>query len=60
MAKDGREMQWRQISEHETPELVSLPDGLDERYTLLFICLIWKNGIPVRKQALFNTKKTAI
>jgi len=32
MAKDGREMQWRQISEHETPELVSLPDGLDERY----------------------------
>ena len=34
MAKDGREMQWRQIAEHETPELVSLPDHLDERYAL--------------------------
>lgn len=31
MAKDGREMQWRQISEHETPEIISLPDNLDER-----------------------------
>ena len=31
MAKDGREMQWRQISEHETPEIISLPDNLDDR-----------------------------
>jgi len=35
MPKDGREMQWRQICEHETPEILSLPDNLDERYTSL-------------------------
>ncbi|KAK3735811.1 hypothetical protein QZH41_019912, partial [Actinostola sp. cb2023] len=33
MAKDGRETQWRQITEHEKPELVTLPDGLDDKYT---------------------------
>ena len=32
MTKDGRETQWRQITEHEKPELVALPDGLDEKY----------------------------
>ena len=32
MTKDGRETQWRQITEHEKPEMVALPDGLDEKY----------------------------
>ena len=32
MTKDGRETQWRQITEHDKPELVALPDGLDEKY----------------------------
>ena len=31
MTKDGRETQWRQITEHDKPELVALPDGLDEK-----------------------------
>ncbi|EDO29309.1 predicted protein [Nematostella vectensis] len=33
MTKDGREMQWRQITEHEKPEMVALPDNLDDKYT---------------------------
>ncbi|XP_048577711.1 dynein axonemal heavy chain 8 isoform X3 [Nematostella vectensis] len=33
MPKDGREMQWRQITEHEKPEMVALPDNLDDKYT---------------------------
>ena len=32
MTKDGRETQWRQITEHDKPELVALPDGLDDKY----------------------------
>ena len=32
MPKDGRELQWRQIIEHDRPEIVTLPDGLDEKY----------------------------
>lgn len=32
MSKDGRETQWRQITEHDKPEMVALPDGLDEKY----------------------------
>lgn len=32
MTRDGRETQWRQITEHEKPELVALPDGLDDKY----------------------------
>lgn len=32
MTKDGRETQWRQITEHERPEMVALPDGLDDKY----------------------------
>lgn len=35
MSKDGRETQWRQITEHEKPEMVALPDGLDDKYTLV-------------------------
>lgn len=35
MTKDGRETQWRQITEHEKPELVALPDGLDDKFTLI-------------------------
>ena len=31
MPKDGREMQWRQMSEHEAPEMLNLPDGLDDK-----------------------------
>jgi dynein heavy chain len=31
MTKDGRETQWRQLVEHEIPELVALPDNLDEK-----------------------------
>ena len=34
MTKDGRETQWRQITEHDKPELVALPDGLDDKYVL--------------------------
>lgn len=34
MSKDGRETQWRQITEHEKPEMVALPDGLDDKYVL--------------------------
>ena len=32
MPKDGRELLWRQLAEHETPELMPLPDNIDERY----------------------------
>lgn len=35
MNKDGRESHWRQISEHETPEIVALPDNLDEKWVIL-------------------------
>jgi len=35
MTKDGRETQWRQITEHDKPELVALPDGLDEKFSLI-------------------------
>lgn len=35
MTKDGREMQWRLISEHDTPELLALPDNVDEKYSPL-------------------------
>lgn len=31
MPKDGRELLWRQLAEHETPELLPLPDNIDER-----------------------------
>ena len=35
MPKDGRETQWRQIAEHERPEMVTLPDNLDDRFVTL-------------------------
>ena len=35
MSKDGRETQWRQIAEHDRPEMLALPDNLDDRYTAL-------------------------
>ena len=31
MNRDGREKQWRQLIEHDIPELVALPDNLDEK-----------------------------
>ena len=37
MSKDGRETQWRQITEHDKPELVALPDGLDEKYVKVLL-----------------------
>ena len=43
MTKDGRETQWRQITEHDKPEMVALPDSLDEKYVPndeLQICII--------------------
>jgi len=41
MTKDGRETQWRQITEHDKPEMVALPDGLDEKYvTVLSYALV--------------------
>ncbi len=33
MSRDGRETQWRTLCESETPELVQLPDKLDESLT---------------------------
>ena len=39
MSKDGREMQWRQLAEHETPEMLSLPDNIDEKYDYLFFVM---------------------
>ena len=31
MPKDGRETQWRQIAEHDRPEMLTLPDNLDDK-----------------------------
>ncbi|XP_070568705.1 dynein axonemal heavy chain 5-like isoform X4 [Ptychodera flava] len=33
MPKDGRETQWRAMGEHETPELMPLPEKMDENYS---------------------------
>ena len=40
MTKDGRETQWRQIAEHEKPEMVALPDNMDDKYVIIVIYLI--------------------
>eukprot|EP00794_Sanderia_malayensis_P000407 gene407-1042_t len=32
MPKEGRETQWRQIAEYDKPELLSMPENLDDKY----------------------------
>ncbi|XP_028415382.1 dynein heavy chain 8, axonemal-like isoform X2 [Dendronephthya gigantea] len=57
MTKDGRETQWRQLVEHEIPELVALPDNLDEKFTPMQRFMIIR---AIRPDRLVQTSRSFI